>query len=360
MTTLTRIQHSLLVALATAIVLTFPYYLTAQASADWEAQLPHSGQSIFDQINRQDIVEVTLTANLDSLINVRKTESYSEGKFNYRDSKGVSHAYNVRLKPRGKFRRRVCDMPPLKIKFSKSELEAAGLTTHNDIKLVTHCLNGEPYNEELVLREYLIYKLYNEMTPQSFRVQLLRITYRHIQDNRLESVRYGFLIEDVDELAERIGGKECDDCYALADDLFQPNAERISSLFQFMVGNVDWSMDMNRNVKMIAMKNGTYVPVPYDFDFSVLVSAPYLRPNADVKQTGNMERVFMGNAGSADELYSTLAYFKTKKARLLEIVRGYRWLSTEERYAIEVYLESFFKGLNTKETAQQMIFKDQG
>ena len=179
--------------------------------------LPHSGQSIFDVINQQEIVDMVLTGEIDSLVEVRKTKKYRSADVSFTDGVGNIHNYKIKVKPRGKFRRRVCDFPPLKIKFSKDQLEAAGLSKHNDLKLVTHCMEDELYNENLLLREYLAYKLYNELSPNSFRTQLVRITYQDKNDKNNKQVQYGFLIEDVDELADRMGGKECDDCFGIHD-----------------------------------------------------------------------------------------------------------------------------------------------
>ena len=41
--------------------------------------------------------------------------------------------YQVEIKPRGKYRRKVCEEPPLKVKFSKKALRAEGLDTLNEV-----------------------------------------------------------------------------------------------------------------------------------------------------------------------------------------------------------------------------------
>ena len=318
---------------------------------------PHSGQSIFDLLNQQEVVEMILVAELDSLINVRKTNDYSQARLTYKDGMGIDRNYDVEVKPRGKFRRRVCDFPPLKLKFSKDQLEAAGLSKHNDLKLVTHCLDAEGYNESLVMKEYLTYKMYNELTPNSFRVQLVKITYQDKHNKRNKIKQYGFLIEDVDELADRIGGKECDECMGVPIDQIKTSQEKVLALFQYMVGNLDYDLSMNRNVKLIKMNDGTYIPVPYDFDYSVLIGAPYLRPNADLEQTADMERIYLGNAKEADELRNTILYFKAKRDALLEIIHDFNYMDRQARFEMELYVESFFDQLEVSENVQGMIFK---
>jgi len=356
-TMITRLSKITLVALIFATTISFPSWAGTSAIEDWAWAEPHSGESVFDQINRQEIVEMTLVGNLDSIINVRKTKTYSKAKFTYIDEYGIARNYDVKVKPRGKFRRRVCDFPPLKIKFSKDQLEAAGLSKHNDLKLVTHCMDSAEFNESLVLREYLAYKLYNELTPNSFRVQLMKITYQDKNDKLYKVTQYGFLIEDVDELAERMGGVECDDCLGLATEQIDSSNEKIASMFEYLIGNTDWSFDMARNIKLIKMPNGSHIPIPYDFDFSVLVNAPYLRPNTDLNQTSNMERIYTGLSANANQVYATVSYFKTKRDALLDIIHGFHFLSKNDRFAAELYIESFYDSLDTRENAGAMIFK---
>ena len=318
---------------------------------------PHSGQSIFDLIHQEEeVVNMTLIGEMDSFIHIRKTRDYSKADLTYIDGTGVERKYQVKVKPRGKFRRRVCDFPPLKLKFSKDELEAAGLSKHNDLKLVTHCMEDKEYNESLILKEYLTYKMYNELTPNSFRVQLVNITYQDRNDPTNSINQYGFLIEDVDEMADRMGGKECDDCIGLSLDKVKMNHERLMSMFQYMIGNLDYSIEMNRNVKMIEMEKDVFIPVPYDFDFSVLIGAPYLKPNIEVGQTVDMERIFTGHAKEADELYSTMAYFKTKKKALIEIIREFEYLSKAERFEMIGYLRGFFNQLVSSDRDEAIHF----
>ncbi len=353
---ITRLTKITMVAMVLATTSVSPSCAATQALEGWETYIPHSGQSIFDQISRQEIVKITLVGNMDSLINNRKTRSYSRASFSYKDENGITNNYSVRVRPRGKFRRRVCDFPPLKLKFSKDQLEAAGLSKHNDLKLVSHCMDDVAYNEKLVLREYLAYKLYNELNPNSFRVQLVQITYRDRHDKKNKMTQYGFLIEDVDEMAERMGGKECDDCFALPDELVNTSQEKIASMFQYLIGNTDWNLAMGRNLKLIKMPDGNHTPVPYDFDFSVLVGAPYLRPNSDLSQSPNMERIFLGQSKKFEDLYGTVSYFKTKRKALLGIIRNFHFLNREDRFEAELYIESFFDEMDSRDNAQNMIF----
>lgn len=328
----------------------------SMAMDDWEDLLPHSGQSLFDMVNRQEVVEMTIVTNLDSLLQNRFTDDYSAATFSFEDVAGVEHTYQAKLKARGRFRRKVCDFPPLKLKFSKKDLEAAGLNEMNEMKLVTHCLDDKATSRELILREYLAYKMYNELTPNSLRTQLVKITYRDAKDPGNKIKRWGFLIEDAEELTYRLGASVCE-CMGKEPNELNTSHERIVSLFQYMIGNTDWDIKMLRNVELIKIGDDKLIPVPYDFDFSTLVSAPYARPNSDVGQRSMAERVFMGSTQSSEAMYSTISYFKLKREKLLGIVRDFRQLDSASRDAIIAYLDSFYLTIESQEASQQMFAK---
>ena len=323
---------------------------------DWQDFIPHSNQSILDMLSRQEVVEITLSINFDSLISKRNTEEYMPAGFTYENEKGVMQSYQIKVKPRGKYRRRVCDFPPLKLKFSKDELEAAGLSDMNELKLVTHCLDDKLQGNEQVLREYLIYKMYNELTPMSLRVQLAKITYRDSGGKGKKLTRWAFLIEDEEELEARKGGQICD-CLGQQKDAIQPTHERIASLFQYMIGNTDWNLEMLRNVKLLRTGDEKLIPVPYDFDFSALVSAPYAKINSDLGQRNIRDRVFMGLTSSADEIYPTISYFKTKKEALYKIVWSFKQLNDESRAEMAAYLDSFYLVVDDMQRVQSELFE---
>lgn len=329
---------------------------TSLVEDDLNSYQPHSDQSLLTVMTQQEIVEMTISTELDSLLIKRKKAEYQNADFSFIDERGVAHNFFAKVKPRGKFRRMTCDFPPLKLKFAKTELEAAGLSGMNELKLVTHCMDDKDISKSLIMREYLMYKLYNELTPNSLRVQLAKITYLDKNNPDYRMIRYGFLIEDEEELSQRTGGKVMNDKMGTDPATLNPTHEKIAAVFQYMIGNTDWNIQMLRNVEILEKKDGSLVPVPYDFDFAGTVAAPYARPNVDVGQRRVGQRVFMGNASSAKELYSTLSYFRTKKQRLLNMVNDFTAMDLESRQVIMDYLESFFVEIETQESAQVYMF----
>lgn len=298
--------------------------------------------SVFDSFYSEDVLSVILETDLDALINDRRREDFQTATITYEDADKKTTSWTVEVKPRGKFRRRICDFPPVKLKFDKDELAAAGLNGHNDLKLVTHCLDDKQEGRDNVMREFLAYEMYNLLTPNSYRVQLVRIEYRDTEGNIRPIKRYGFLLEDTDEMAERLGGEECDTCVNPDPARLDPKEENLLSVFQYMIGNGDWSLTMARNVKFIELSSGRLVPVPFDFDFSGLVDASYAIPNREYGQWDLQSRVYMGLQPDKDLLIETLAKFARKKKDLYTMVRQHNGLKKDTRIFITAYLDRFF------------------
>ncbi|MBK7874082.1 MAG: hypothetical protein IPJ74_27255 [Saprospiraceae bacterium] len=302
-------------------------------------------KSIFEHLSFDEVIKVEIETDIDSLLNTKRSEEELPATFSYKDEKGKKRSWNVELQVRGKFRRRVCPFPPLFVNFSKKELEAAGFNDHNDLKLVTHCVDNE-VGDENVLREYLTYKLYQILSPTHYRVQLVKVKYS--DDNSSTGfTRYGILMEDEDEMRGRYASKVCDDCYSTPKDSFQSACVNTHDLFQYMIGNTDWSTPMLRNMKLLQPKDSAaFMLVPYDFDFSGLVKAPYASPDGTLGIKTVRERVFLGFAESVEELQPTIKIFQEQKPNLLNCIKKFKLLPSESRQDIQEYIESFYRCLD--------------
>jgi len=64
----------------------------------------------------------------------------------------------------------------------------------------------------------------------------------------------------------------------------------------------------------------------------------------------------MGHATSAKELYSTIAYFKTKKSTLTNLVRNFNLLEEVDRQELVQYLNTFYQDIADIDHAQQAMF----
>ena len=197
-------------------------------------------------------------------------------------------------------------------------------------------------SKENVIREFLAYQLYQDVSAYSLRVQLVEVTYVDELKPSNKVKRWGLLIEDIDELAARVGAVELD-TFGLEQAQMDGPAWEKMAVFQYMIGNTDWDIRMARNVKILQIKkSGALIPVPYDFDFAGLVNAPYAVPNPDFQLTSVKDRLYQGEDRKNPHLANTLFFFKQNKEQLLQRVDRLPQLSRDTRYELKTYLNTFF------------------
>lgn len=303
--------------------------------------------SVFDQFNQDQVLKVELMLDMEALHANKKSNDYQKAKFSIISDDNIE-TYSVKVRARGRFRRVKSEMPPLKLKFSKKELIAQGLSEDNDYKLVTHFYDSRE-GDDAVLREYLAYKLYNQLSGQSFRVQLAEVTYKDKNTNEANT-RYGILIEDSDQMADRIGGEICDECFNRPEAAYDATNLQLHALFQYMIGNTDWSVMMNRNLKVVMVKEtGKYVAVPYDFDFSGFVNATYALPNADYKLTNVRDRAFLGSQNLPKALTAAKGMMIAKRGAMEKTINDFKLMSRKSRKDLLQYMDSFYTALETQQ-----------
>jgi hypothetical protein len=314
----------------------------ATATFLWAAE--PTEPTLFNLFHTDQMLPIEIAIDFDALEANKNTNEESLAVFSFPQSNGQWKELSAKVRTRGRFRRRTCDYPPLKIDFSKKELKAMGLSPYDDLKLVTHCFDGAA-GRDAVLREYLAYRLYNVLSPYSFRAQLVEVTYNDIR-SKDRYTAYGILLEDTDELAARSNSVECEDCYGIEEALFLQTNLATHALFQYMIGNADWSIEMNRNIKLMKdTHTAHYWVAPYDFDFSGLVDPSYAVVNSDYGQKAITDRVFLGSTSIAPVLEESMALFSLKKPLLYAEVKQLKGLSRSSAKAVLNYLDSFFEEL---------------
>lgn len=309
-------------------------YTSCTSAADEPAQA-----SYFEQWQNEALLELEIETDLEQLFANQNEAAEQTANLTWKAS-ATRAQIQADISVRGKTRREICDFPPLKLKLDKEQLQAQGFNADfRSLKLVTHCLAG---NDELVLREYLIYKMLNELTDKSFRVQLARVTYR---SNGNATEAYAFLIEDKDEMAGRLNGSvlESDQRELATIDAEQ---YRLLTVFAYMIGNTDWNLGKSHNIKLVQTADGgAPVPVPYDFDYSGLVNAPYANPHPQLPIQNVRQRFFQWRGASAQGLDETIGHFRTKKYDLYKVVQTFDYLDEASRRDMLQYLDEFYQSL---------------
>jgi len=306
------------------------------------AQAENTENSLFNYISQQELPELRIELDFDTLLAHKKTDEYQDVKVTLHDGT----VWEAKAKPRGRYRRRICDFPPVKIDFSKDDLAEAGFAEYDDLKFANYCYDNAE-GKDWLLREYLAYQLFASLTPRSFRTQLIEVTYINTGKGGPKKMKqYAILLEDDEEMAARLGGTQLEQFNTKWDALEATQASLVAG-FQYMIGNTDWSVDVRHNVKLLQVpgEEELYL-IPYDFDFSGLVNADYAVPDNRYSITNVRQRHYM-----APQLPSTAlcSYLKTKKEELLQTCKDFKLLSRESRLNVIAYLQDFYEELENGE-----------
>ena len=298
-----------------------------------------SASSLFEE---NAVLEVNLTGPFGSLF---KEDDRKELPFVLR-ADDLEHTIKIRV--RGKSRRRVCSFPPLRLNFAANDTVQWIFEGQDRLKLVTHCQDKKSAHLS-TLKEYAAYRIFNLISDVSYRVRLLHITYTDT-DGRLkekELDRYGFLIESSAALADRVGGRPEQVAGVSLRSLDDQQAAFVY-IFQYLIGNTDWSL-VTANKDDTCCHNGDLLEigsdryfVPYDFDLSGLVNASYARPDPALNISRVTQRRYRGYCISTDALKDALGAIKARRVDILDVIKQLPGLSEKENAATVRYLDRFF------------------
>jgi len=215
------------------------------------------------------------------------------------------------------------------------------------LKMVCGC-SGSSYDEGLLLSEFLVYKMYNLLTEISFRVRLVNITYRDLANKIKPYSQHAFFIEDVDEMAAR---NHCREFEKSIQTVYTNRSQAtLMTIFQYMIGNTDWSVPNFHNMKLVQSKQDSLSApfvVPYDFDFSGIVDASYAFPNQDLFSIEHVtDRYYRGLPSTEEEVELVLNNFRKNKEKFIKLVKDFELLKLSERERMVSYIEDFYKTVN--------------
>lgn len=313
-------------------------------------------------------LNITIEGPLSSLVrNARRSTTPVPATLILNGS-GEPQRFAISLSPRGITRRTgvICSFPPLRIDFGETAVRGTIFRGQGKMKVVTHCRSGSNFEQNTVL-EYTAYRLFNAITPISFRVRPVRVTYRDTEGRRSEETHFAFLIEDVDDMARRNDRVALDvTSGAVASSQLDPDASARFGLFQYMIGNLDWDQvqghedDCCHNSKLIAQTQEArtrVMSVPYDFDYSGLVNADYAVPPAGLPVQNVRQRLYRGLCRHNDALPATIELFRSRRAQIMAVVTGEARLNEARRRSATQYLENFFEVLDDPARVQSQLIE---
>jgi hypothetical protein len=301
---------------------------------------------------RDDVLTLTLTGPLD---NISRDVGAKPVSGVLKVAGEAPEILPVNLTVRGITRRKreICSFPPLRVEFAEKPGKSSLFKGQKHLKLVTHCQHAEDF-QQYILLEYISYRLYHALTPDSFSVRLAKIDYTR-NDGRVLTTRLGFFIEDVNDVAKRNGQERLRGVGRISASQLDPAAAARFAVFEYMISNLDWAMtaapkgqDCCHNARLMGAEGITgtspgLIPVPYDFDYGGLVDAPYAVPPEKIPVANVRVRRYRGFCAHNEQAQALLAQMSALRPSLMAILDETPQLDARTRRKASGYLGDFFE-----------------
>lgn len=296
-----------------------------------------------DLFNEEDPMYITLTLNLKEYQRNKYKGEYVPAHCRYQINDTITLDKSMRIKARGDFRRSYCSFAPFWLNIRLADVNNKHLQDVTRMKIVTHCNSAKGY-EAYVFKEYIAYKIYNILSPVSFRVRLIRMKYVDTGRKGKVTESWAFLIEPEGLLAERLEAIPIkNDKLSMAR--MEQGSMDLVALFMFMIGNSDYSILGRHNVKILELPGfgpEGYTPVPYDFDYTGFVNAHYAIPGEHLGIKSVQERYYMGRCRELSEYKQLIDYMENHRGEIMEMIHSFPYLEENSKSEMIAYLEEFF------------------
>jgi len=302
---------------------------------------------------------VTFTANFSHLRTDKGDAApWRAATMTYAGADGKPVVVPLKAKSHGIWRLKHCVIPPIRLNFSNKLTKGTLFHDVQKPKMVSVCKDNDGY-EQLVLKEMQLYRIYQVLTPMSHRVRTLRVAYTDSASGKVEATRYAFVIEDPDELADRLGGAMTKTKGATTDDIdAEPYA--LALLFEYFIGNLDFSFNGLHNGEVIlANAGGPALPVAYDFDYAGAVNAPYASVDPQFRTKRVRERLFRGYCAILPSYPAAISLMQAKKDAIYALYRdsvGALLPADAVRETLEYY-DDFYDQVKTPRDAEANVMK---
>lgn len=291
-----------------------------------------------------EVMNITIASDFKNLVKTKGKEEYQPALFQYQMNDSILLKREIKIKARGLSRKNICFFPPIQLNFPKKEEIIPQLKVFDKMKMVMDCKRGEIYQQYL-LSEYMVYKMLNILTDYSYRVRLILVTYIDISGKYDTETKYAFIIENKNQMAERLDAIALD-VKSIRDEFIEKTTLINSYLFQYLIGNTDWSVPGGHNMILIKSKdpviNEPYV-VPFDFDLAGIVNANYALPNTAVDISSVRERYYMGICLPEDQVRAGLKVYLERKDEIYALYQNSDLLDKRNKQSTIQYLDEFYE-----------------
>lgn len=308
------------------------------------AALPAQSQSanVTPLFQEQQALQLKLTSSIKDIKKKTNDSTYLPAQLYVRNASGAWDSIAIEVRARGIFRRKNCYFAPIRIKVKKEASKGTILEGNKSLKLVMPCENSGDKNE-LVMKEYTAYKMYEKISPYHFKTRLTNLTFIE-QDGKKSKTHelVAFLIEDDDLVAKRFNAKIMENLNLHPLRLSDTSAIK-HDLFQYMIGNLDWSTTFLHNSKIMLQPTNRYIPLAYDFDMSGYVNPPYGVPNQELGQEDIRDRIYRGFCRQEPVVQVVRQHYLTVQPDVMSALAAYEKDFPPRTYTtLKQYVEGFY------------------
>lgn len=306
----------------------------------------------------QDPIKLTLVTDVVALQNDKSEDpEYVKGMLIYYRSTYDIQSFDMKVKARGNTRRLtgLCDFPPLKFNLKKNSVKNTIFEDQDKLKFVSQCRQDEMFKDYLY-EEYLLYKTYNILTENSYRTRMVEIVIKDKQLRVEPIVMSGFLIED-DELLEKRTGSKAFEGRVYSQDSCDAQSVDVLSMFQYMIGNTDWYINTRHNIDVFQKKDGTLIPVAFDFDFAGVINMPYASPSREIPIRRVTQRYYKGSCRDMEAYDAVIQLFNSKQEEIYLLYNAFTYVDkTVIKKSLRFY-NKFYKILNDPSLVESSFYQ---
>jgi hypothetical protein len=275
----------------------------------------------------------------------------------YNDSAGKPVDVPARVRVRGIWRLKHCEFPPIRLNFAGKDTKNTVFDGLDKPKLVNYCRDNDQY-EQYMLQEAQLYRIYQLLTPISHRVRVVRLTYLDSASGKKEAERYAMIVEDPDQLANRLLAKPIKQKGASPADM-EPKELALAYMFLYFIGNLDFSFNGLHNTELLGTMDGRILPVAYDFDYAGAVNASYAVPPPNYGVPNVRTRKFLASCEISPEFPGAVNRLVEKKDAIYALYHdeiGKLMSPSVVRQTLE-YFDDFFDQVKSQNDAERNIFR---
>jgi len=298
----------------------------------------------------QDLFEIkeplnlTLKFNLKELQKTKWDEEYLPAEMTCHVNNSFEVVHEVRVRARGAIRKKICFSPMFWVNIRHAGIEAEDLADVIKMKVVTRCKSSSSYNS-YVLREYLVYQIWNLLSPYSFNTRLVRLKIIDTGRKNKEREDWAFIIEPEELMVERNNSMSIKNDKLSIRTVNKEWMDRVA-FFSYMVGQSDYSVTGRHNLKIITSKDygpTGFIPVPYDFDYCGLVNAEYAIPGEPLGIESVTERYYLGNCRSDEVYMETVEWLASYRDEIMDLINSFEYLEESDKKDIVRYIDSYYR-----------------